>query len=154
WRATRRHRNFMPTASPELQGWTDRYTRVLQECQTAVESDRALGRARTLGHDALDAGVCASQLVEAHAEALLKCSGIQAMPSRSDWTTRVLLESLAPFDAVHRDTGDIVAALGATRQRYGELVEHANDVIFGISLDGRLVSLNRAGERLLGCTRD
>jgi PAS domain S-box-containing protein len=144
----------IPAAVPDLQEWTARYTRVLRECDSAVPSDRALGRARSLGEDALDAGVRASQLVEAHAEALLKCSGIQALPSRSDWTTRVLLESLGPFDAVHRDTGDIAAALGATRQRYGELVEHANDVIFGISLDGHLVSLNRAGERLLGCTRE
>jgi PAS domain S-box-containing protein len=144
----------MTTAAEDLPQWTTRYARVLRSSPTSAGTDRALSRARVLGKDALTAGLSVSQLVEAHAEAVLKCAGNPALPIRSDWTTRVLRESLTPFDAVHRGTGDIVAALGATRQRYGELVEHANDVIFAVGLDGRLSAVNRAGERLLGCRRE
>jgi PAS domain S-box-containing protein len=38
-------------------------------------------------------------------------------------------------------------------QRYQNLVEHANDIIFTLDLKQTLTSLNRAGERLLGYTR-
>jgi PAS domain S-box-containing protein len=38
-------------------------------------------------------------------------------------------------------------------QRYQELVEHANDIIFTLDLKQTLTSLNQAGERILGYTR-
>ena len=38
-------------------------------------------------------------------------------------------------------------------QRYQNLVEHANDIIFTLDLDQTLTSLNQAGERILGYTR-
>ncbi|HXM41153.1 MAG TPA: ATP-binding protein [Bryobacteraceae bacterium] len=38
-------------------------------------------------------------------------------------------------------------------QRYQDLVEHANDIIFTLDLKQSLTSLNRAGERILGYTR-
>jgi PAS domain S-box-containing protein len=38
-------------------------------------------------------------------------------------------------------------------QRYQNLVEHANDVIFTLDLEQNLTSLNQAGERILGYTR-
>jgi len=38
-------------------------------------------------------------------------------------------------------------------QRYQNLVEHANDIIFTVDLKQTLTSLNRAGERILGYTR-
>jgi len=38
-------------------------------------------------------------------------------------------------------------------QRYQNLVEHANDIIFTLDLKQTLTSLNRAGERILGYTR-
>jgi PAS domain S-box-containing protein len=38
-------------------------------------------------------------------------------------------------------------------QRYQELVEHANDIIFTLDPDQTLTSLNQAGERILGYTR-
>ena len=38
-------------------------------------------------------------------------------------------------------------------QRYQDLVEHANDIIFTLDLKENLTSLNQAGERILGYTR-
>ena len=45
-------------------------------------------------------------------------------------------------------------ALRDSEQRYRELFENANDVIYTHDLNGRFVSLNKAGERLSGYTRE
>ncbi len=41
-------------------------------------------------------------------------------------------------------------ALAAREQRYKGLIEHAADVVYTCDLDGRITSLNRAGQRLTG----
>jgi two-component system, cell cycle sensor histidine kinase and response regulator CckA len=38
--------------------------------------------------------------------------------------------------------------------KYRDLFENANDMVFGLDLTGRITSLNKAGERLLGCARE
>ena len=41
-----------------------------------------------------------------------------------------------------------------SEERHRELFENANDVVYALDLDGNLTSLNRAGERLTGYTRE
>ncbi len=46
------------------------------------------------------------------------------------------------------------AALGRSEERYRDLVEYANDIIYAHDLAGNLTCWNRAGERILGYTVD
>ncbi|MEN3330758.1 MAG: hypothetical protein V7641_123 [Blastocatellia bacterium] len=46
------------------------------------------------------------------------------------------------------------AALSQSEQRYRELFENANDMVYTLDLEGRMTGLNKAGERLLGYSRD
>jgi PAS domain S-box-containing protein len=49
---------------------------------------------------------------------------------------------------------EMVAALRRSEERYRTLIECANDIIYTLDLTGRYTSLNPAGERLTGYTRD
>ncbi|MCA1566760.1 MAG: PAS domain S-box protein [Acidobacteria bacterium] len=44
--------------------------------------------------------------------------------------------------------------LRRSEERYRELVDNANDIIYTTDMEGRYTSLNRAGERISGYTRD
>ncbi len=48
----------------------------------------------------------------------------------------------------------IEAALRHSEERYRELIDNANDVIYTLDLEGRYTSLNRAGERATGYTAE
>ncbi|HKP86899.1 MAG TPA: ATP-binding protein [Blastocatellia bacterium] len=45
-------------------------------------------------------------------------------------------------------------ALGQSEERYRELFENANDIVYTLDLLGNLTSVNRSGERLLGYSRE
>jgi len=58
---------------------------------------------------------------------------------------------------VHKQTGIIRRQLqseAALKERYEDLFENANDIVFTHDLSGRLTSINKAGERLLQFHRD
>lgn len=63
-----------------------------------------------------------------------------------------IARSTARLRGENRDR--IVEALRTTREQYRRLVETANDVIYTHDLDGNILSLNRAGERLTGYSRE
>jgi two-component system cell cycle sensor histidine kinase/response regulator CckA len=45
-------------------------------------------------------------------------------------------------------------SLRASEERYRELFENANDMVFTLDLDGRFTAINRAGERITGLPRE
>ena len=150
---------------PVLTRWTKRYEQLLKTPRRAAKVSPRTGRAAdgeapfeaayNLGREAIGRGAGVLELVEAYGHALAHVcehGGMNEAALRR--ATRVLLESLVPFEITHRGYHEVHAALGASRERYGELVDNANDVIFSCGMDGRLTSLNRAGERLLGYTRE
>ncbi|HEX9919063.1 MAG TPA: PAS domain S-box protein [Pyrinomonadaceae bacterium] len=49
---------------------------------------------------------------------------------------------------------EIEEQLRRSEERYRELVDNANDIIYTTDMEGRYTSLNRAGERISGYTRD
>jgi len=61
-----------------------------------------------------------------------------------------LLEAFADHAAATIAHEQRAVEAAATEARYRELFENANDIVFTLDLAGRLTSLNRAGERVLG----
>jgi diguanylate cyclase (GGDEF)-like protein/PAS domain S-box-containing protein len=55
---------------------------------------------------------------------------------------------------LREETRRAEAALDESRERYRELFEEANDVIYTHDLDGNFTTINKAGERISGYTRE
>jgi PAS domain S-box-containing protein len=96
---------------------------------------------------------------------------ITVLQSPPFWTLRKLLWATALLGAVvlgafawvaflrrrvrqqTRIIEEKLQAEAALKERYVELLENANDVVFTHDLTGKLTSVNSTGERLLGCSR-
>jgi two-component system, NarL family, sensor histidine kinase UhpB len=119
--------------------------------------EAALERAYELGRRALADGLGVLELARLHHEALLKVS--PPAFTRAAWgrtirgAEKLLVETLTPFEMTHRGFKDTNAALNASEERYRELFENANDIVFTADLEGNFTSVNRAGERLTGYER-
>ena len=55
---------------------------------------------------------------------------------------------------IRRERRRTEEALRASEQRYRELFENANDMVFTVDLDGRFSSINRAAEQVMGYARE
>jgi|HubBroStandDraft_1064217.scaffolds.fasta_scaffold00404_6 PAS domain S-box-containing protein len=119
----------------------------------------------------------AAWLTETPHDSILQVSGICLSDSEHNRAFRVLLQSAAGVVVVRQPpwwtVPKALVALGVLalailgglawvlvrqrqamlEQRYQNLVEHANDIIFTLDLKQTLTSLNQAGERILGYSR-
>jgi PAS domain S-box-containing protein len=76
---------------------------------------------------------------------------VDASPIR-DTAGQILAGLLSFVDISARKATE--AALRQSEERYRELFENANDLIYTLDLEGRLLSLNRVGERITGYRRE
>jgi PAS domain S-box-containing protein len=97
-------------------------------------------------------------MVQLHREALGMVSGRMGGPDKSAETAvraaDIFRESVSPFEAAYGAFGEDHPPLGDSGQRYRDLVKVVPEVIFTLSADGRVTSLNPAFERVTGWARE
>ena len=140
--------------TPEL---LDRYAAVLQDYLKGG-GETALKRAHELGGDALAAGASLVEFARAQLEALVTI--LRDVPSLEEGAqlagraVDVFVESLSPFEIVHRGFQEAWTTMRESEQRYRNLIEIVPDVVFTLSPDGVVTSLNPAFERVTGWSRE
>jgi PAS domain S-box-containing protein len=144
----------MKTSQRELLG---QYASALQTYLEKTD-EAALEEAYELGRRALGQETSLIQMVTLHCEAFgqaLSCMPeVTDMPGVIRASSKFLIESLAPYEMTISGYRETNAALQASEERYRELFENANDIVFTTDFEGRLTSINRAGEKLTGYRRD
>lgn len=133
----------------------DQYESLLRECATGAD-EVLLHAAYELGRQMLSTRLGVLDVVALHTRLMgdtVPDGGADEIVPWLHAADLILLEVLTPFEMTHRGFRTANAALRASEERYRELMENANDAIFTVDLDGRLTSLNRAGERLIGYSR-
>ena len=139
-----------------MPGVESAYDILLGRCFTGFEEATLLA-AHELGREALVRGLGLLDMVELHNRLLarhLVAHAPSMMPDAVEAAGRLLVECLTPFEMVHRGFQTANSALKTSDDRYRDLFENANDAIFTTDLHGRMTSINAAGERLSGFTRD
>ena len=142
----------------ELRVLTQRYTLALRD-YLAGRGEAALQEAYDLGRQALAQGLGVHDLAAIQHRVLVK-SLMKRTWNREEASRtlravgRFVVESLLPFEMSHRRSQEVNAALRESEQRYRSLVDTARDVIYTLSADGTIKSLNPAFETITGwsCT--
>lgn len=136
---------------------TEQYACALEN-YLAGGGEAGLRDAYELGRKALANGLGVLEMASLHHEALAKIlprlSTAEKRARIAKATEKFFVESLTPFEMTHRGFREANAALRASETRYRELFENANDIVFVTDLDGNFISINPAGERLSGYSRD
>lgn len=142
--------------NPELRELARLYARALAD-YLAGRGEAALQEAYDLGRKALGQGLGVHDLAAIQHRALLK--GLLSARTRKDASrtiraaSRFFVESLLAFEMSHRRSQEVNAALRESEQRYRSLVDTARDVIYTLSADGTIKSLNPAFETITGWPR-
>ncbi len=123
------------------------------------KTDEALlEEAYELGRRALRLEISLIEMVTLHSDALNRALSQMADVADISGTLKAsakfLIETLTPYEMTISGYRETNAALQASEERYRELFENANDIVFTVDAEGRLTSINRAGERLTGYRRD
>src|SRR5882724_2799500 len=142
--------------SSELRELAQRYARALQD-YLAGRGEAALQEAYDLGRQALGQGLGVHDLVTIQHRALLS-SLLRVRTRREGSRTlrasgKFFVESLLPFEMSHRRSQEVNAALRESEERYRRVVDTARDVIYTLSTDGTIKSLNPAFETITGWSR-
>ncbi len=120
--------------------------------------EAGLEEAYELGRQALGSETSLLEMVALHYDAvnqaLSRMSKTEDIQGIAKLSGKFLIESLTPYEMTISGYRETNAALQASEERYRELFENANDIVFTTDPEGRLTSINRAGERLTGYRRD
>ncbi|MBI4638190.1 MAG: PAS domain S-box protein [Candidatus Rokubacteria bacterium] len=140
----------------EVRGLATQCGRALQD-YLAGRGEVALQQAYELGRQALAKGLGVLDMVTIQHRALLTCL-LKVQTAKEGSRTlraanRLFVESLLPFEMSHRRVQETNAALLESEQRYRNLVETARDVIYTLSTDGKIKSLNPVFETITGWSR-
>jgi PAS domain S-box-containing protein len=74
--------------------------------------------------------------------------------SEGHYDQRVPIIGTGELAAVATAMNEMCAAVERAVEQYREILENAGDIIYTMSLDGQFLTVNRAGERITGYTRD
>jgi two-component system sensor histidine kinase UhpB len=112
------------------------------------QDDRWLLAAYEFGREMHAAGFGVLDMTALHSQALGRLIADADAPRSAalvDAACRIAMETLASFEMTHRGFREANVALRASEERYRELFENANDIIFTTDLNGTMTSLNHAG---------
>lgn len=147
-----RHEEPAP-ADPSMQS---RYEELLR-AYLRHPDEHALSDGHDFGRELLDRGCGVLDVLALHtrlANDLVDADANRHRRRDLDAAGRFLLEVLTPFEMTHRGFRSANASLQESEERYRELFDNANDMVFTADLSGRLTSINRAGEHLSGYSRN
>ncbi len=123
----------------------------------AGRGEASLQQAYELGRKALGKGLGVLDMATIQHWGLVRALAKNRTVKEGSRTLRagqkLCVESLLPFEMSQRRIQDVNTALRASEQRYRDLVDTARDVIYTLSLEGHMRSLNPAFESITGWSR-
>jgi PAS domain S-box-containing protein len=142
--------------SSALDDLVRRYARALQDYLSGG-GEAALQEAYDLGREALGRGLGVHDVAALQHRALRTSFRTASTMKQGARTLRAagkfFVEGVLPFEMAHRRSQEVNAALSESEARYRSVVDTARDVIFTLSSDGTILSLNPVFEAVTGWSR-